>query len=425
MSLLPAPPPSSPAAALVAAGNFARNLTWPPRIRRQREFKDLTWDDGIAAASTTITLFNEVADLVPVAGEPLKMALGIIREVFAIVQQVKDNKSDCESFAVRVMETIHEFAIAAKAAGRPINPGSAAAPLLEPFIRCLTSFHNDIQAYAALSTVRRTLKRDEIKANLARYNDNLNYELIKLAAKGSIVQVIRSDFEVMQAQAPGACPSREPSRSPVIEVVDDGGLNVQNELQTVSRALCIEMARRGTTDQRGANDDTIKTPATRREQPFTSEETQQLRELEDQVKRMFLSGDGEVLGDILAESDADASEGDQGDKDPAQSAITLIEDLCKDTEDATTSKVLRQLLHLSESLRVLALLDESVMVLQVLTALCRRNVSRKGFATDRINLAAAITSLSVGLFLLGRQDEALACSEEATTLFKQMADRQP
>lgn len=96
--------------------------------------KKLTWDNGVAAAGTVITLFEAVSDLVPVAGQPLAMGLGVVKEIFAIVQQVKGNKEACEEFTTRVMQTLQEFAVAAKSAGRPILPGSSAAVLLEPFL---------------------------------------------------------------------------------------------------------------------------------------------------------------------------------------------------------------------------------------------------------------------------------------------------
>ncbi|KAK0517680.1 hypothetical protein OC842_008036, partial [Tilletia horrida] len=63
--------------------------------------RKLTWDNGVAAAGTVITLFEAVSDLVPVAGQPLAMGLGVVKEIFAIVQQVKGNKEACEEFTTR------------------------------------------------------------------------------------------------------------------------------------------------------------------------------------------------------------------------------------------------------------------------------------------------------------------------------------
>ncbi|KAK0562221.1 hypothetical protein OC844_002813 [Tilletia horrida] len=417
--------------------------------------KKLTWDNGIAAAGTVITLFEAVSDLVPVAG-PLAMGLGVVKEIFAIVQQVKDNKQACEAFTTRVMQTLQEFAVAAKSAGRPILPGSSAAVLLEPFLMLLKRFHEDIQAYAGLPALIRTFKKDEIAAKLASHTDELKYEVMLLAAKGSIVQVIRSDFDLAQ-QTQHARPPKpqqpagqlgpassedplpiieEPDEIPTSAATSNAALpfSIKDQVNSISTAVRTEIKRRNTLEQQQASADAgpdeqpvASTQQQHSGKPFTSEEMQQLRDLEDQMKRLFLRGEGEDLGGIFGEADASTVEGDQDGDDLAQSALHLLDGFNTDTDPSseTSSHTLRNLRILGRTLRQLGLLDESLVVLQLLTALCRRNVAQKGFAVDRANLSAALQSLCLALRLVGRYDEALACSEEAASTVKQMADRQP
>ncbi|KAK0518973.1 hypothetical protein OC835_007681 [Tilletia horrida] len=418
--------------------------------------KKLTWDNGVAAAGTVITLFEAVSDLVPVAGQPLAMGLGVVKEIFAIVQQVKGNKEECEEFTTRVMQTLQEFAVAAESAGRPILPGSSAAVLLEPFLMLLKRFHEDIQAYAGLPALRRFLKKDEIAAKLASHTDKLMYEVTLLAAKGSIVQVIRSDFDLAQqtqhARPPepqqlagqlGPASSEDPL--PIIEEPDEIPtsaatsnaplpFSVKDQVNSISTALRTEIKRRNTLEQQqvsaDAGPDEQPVASTQQQhsgKPFTSEEMQQLRDLEDQMKRLFLRGESEDLGGIFGEADASTVEGDQDGDDLAQSALHLLDGFNTDTDPSseTSSHTLRNLRILGDTLRQLGLLDKSLLVLQLLTALCRRNVAQKGFAVDRANLSAALQGLSLALRLVGRYDEALACSEEAASTVKQMADREP
>ncbi|KAK0533678.1 hypothetical protein OC835_002933 [Tilletia horrida] len=414
--------------------------------------KKLTWDDGVAAADTVVSLFSELSDLVPLAGPFLAMGLGVIKEIFAIVQDVRNNKSACEAFATKVMETFHEFAIAAKSAGRPILPGSSAAVLLEPFVSRLKAFLTEIQNYAGLSLWRRTLKRDEIKETLASHNHELEFSILKLTSQATLVQLIRSDYESdMSASTSPSQPSSGrrnkidlPSTLQALNVADPEVapvpgqsssatpiLDIKDQLHSVSIALRTEIKRRNTVDEgkAGANAEGQQPSNASEASPaghlFTSDEMLQLRRLQDQMKHMFLRGDGEDLEGIFVEDDSAFITTGTGDADPIQSALAHLDDLCSDTVSTTSSKTLRKMLDLSKDFRNIGLLDESLAVAQLLTALCRRNVVQKGYAVDKSNLGAALMALSLCLRLVGRHDEALASSEEAADMFKQMAAREP
>ncbi|CAD6886987.1 unnamed protein product, partial [Tilletia laevis] len=174
-------------------------------------------------------------------------------------------------------------------------------------------------------------------------------------------------------------------------------------------------------DSQGTGSDQL---TTRPQQPFTSEEQQQLRVLREAMQRLFLPGDSEDLEGTFHNDGADADPIANSD-DPAQSALNLLDKLCDEPDPSDSEQTLRRLRELSDNLEDLGLLDEDVMVLQLLTALCRRKVTSNGYALDRVNLASALRYLSSSFYSVGRWDEALATSEEAISIIKPMADREP
>ncbi|KAK0534984.1 hypothetical protein OC842_002461 [Tilletia horrida] len=364
--------------------------------------KTLTWDNGIAAADTLVTLFTELAYLAPFAGPFLAMGLGVVKEIFAIVQDVSDSRDACELFATRVMHILSQFARAAQSAQRPILPGTAAAVLLEPFVGRLKSFHDDLQAYAALSTWRRSLKRKEIRDALATHNRDLDLAIASLTAQGTFIQLIRSDYQLAQP------------------------VSIHDELRKISAALEQQNS--------PARPPVSTTPL----QPTASvyppqnygtdnAQWEQMQDLQFQLSRIVLrDSQADDLAALLDQSDLSSIQDDRVEPDQAHSALAYLNALCDEKTEVGTAQTsgasLAHMLHLSDSLHDLGRLEDSLLVLQSLTAQCRRNTAMQpahSAAIDRTNLGAALIKLSNALRLLDRHEEALASADEATTIFKQ------
>ncbi|CAD6910801.1 unnamed protein product [Tilletia controversa] len=403
----------------------------------------LTVADGMAAFGTAVTIFNELSDLTGVAGPFLKMGLGVVQEIISIVEQVKENKQACANFVVTALTLYHRFARAAELSGCPIWSGTSSAILIEPVLQQIQTAKSHIRAYAQLPRWKRFLKRDEIEKLVKAYTEDLDRGLATFTAEMILVQRIRADHAAVRLSAsansttapipiitvveePDTIQGPSPAQSP--DLLDS---SLQQGLQQVSTAVTSEIKRKATledtqtaevdADAQGTGSDQ---PKAHPQQPFTADEQQQMRELRETMQRLFLAGDSEDLEGIFHNNGADGDPiAEQG--DPAQSALNLLDKLCSENDPSYSKQTLQHLRELSDNLGKLGLLDQAVMVLQLLTALCRRKVTSNGYVLDRVNLASALRYLSSSFLSVGRWDEALATSEEVISIIKPMADREP
>ncbi|KAK0543979.1 hypothetical protein OC845_005844 [Tilletia horrida] len=442
-------------------------------------------DDALPAAQTAITLFNELADWTAVAGPFLKMGLGVISEIIKIAQEMQDNHDACIEFSKKVMHIFRGFALAAKVAGHPILTGTAEAVLLEDTLQYvfseqrgqfssyphLRAFHAQVQVYQKLSGFHNFLKRTEIKTRLQGLNEEMKQVILILIAQNTIVLNIRSDFDLelqkiaqtafeqrlasssgsamAGPQASTSSPALQPTS--VQAVAEEGAATntivaqssqistatssellsiAQPGLDRVGAAVRTEIKRRSTLDGTGAdvgsNQQTEATPAVRSVYPMTSEESAQLKQMQDQMRRLFSrGGDGADLTGIFDDDEEKTATGsDESKDDPGQAAVELLEVLCS-TAASSGKETVSQLKRLCTALRDLGLFEEAVEVATLLTALCRRKVSDSGYPRDRANLGSALLNLSASFFLVGRWDEADATASEALGFFQKMARLEP
>ncbi|KAK0545364.1 hypothetical protein OC846_005710 [Tilletia horrida] len=428
-------------------------------------------DDALPAAQTAITLFNELADWTAVAGPFLKMGLGVISEIIKIAQEMQDNHDACIEFSKKVMHIFRGFALAAKVAGHPILTGTAEAVLLEDTLQHLRAFHAQVQVYQKLSGFHNFLKRTEIKTRLQGLNEEMKQVILILIAQNTIVLNIRSDFDLelqkiaqtafeqrlasssgsamAGPQASTSSPALQPTS--VQAVAEEGAATntivaqssqistatssellsiAQPGLDRVGAAVRTEIKRRSTLDGTGAdvgsNQQTEATPAVRSVYPMTSEESAQLKQMQDQMRRLFSrGGDGADLTGIFDDDEEKTATGsDESKDDPGQAAVELLEVLCS-TAASSGKETVSQLKRLCTALRDLGLFEEAVEVATLLTALCRRKVSDSGYPRDRANLGSALLNLSASFFLVGRWDEADATASEALGFFQKMARLEP
>ncbi|KAE8211221.1 hypothetical protein CF327_g5020, partial [Tilletia walkeri] len=169
---------------------------------RSRKVSKLSVSDGMANFGTAISIFNELSDFTGVAGPFLKMGLGVVQEIISIFEEVKENGEACAKFIETALGIYQLFAADAKREGLAIQPGSAAAVLIEPVISKLLKFGSEIYQYAQLSAWRRTLKRAFIKNLVEEHTADLDRSLSMFTARSSFTLVMRSDHALPHAFNP-------------------------------------------------------------------------------------------------------------------------------------------------------------------------------------------------------------------------------
>ncbi|KAK0544555.1 hypothetical protein OC846_005303 [Tilletia horrida] len=434
-------------------------------VASQSENNQLKLSDLAGLPQDLVNIFNELATWTAVAGPFLKIGLGVVAEILKIAQEVRTNKDACEDFSKKVMGIFWEFAFAAKASGCPIMTGTASALILERAIQQLRAFRAQIEVYACWGTVKRTLKRGEIKTRLDDLNKEMDALVVRVGTQNTIVLALRSDYEKVRAGASAQAKNDSPCHPDVFTqpgkasatqqmmcadaatditaatvTIADGPTQIENSvhsnllsaaqpgLKQVSAAVQLEIKRRNTVDGASADANTIQQPRVAAPlQPvylMTPEESAQLKQMHDQVRRLYSpGGDGADLTGIF-DNEEMAKGGDNSRYDPGQAALQLLDALCTAATSSGKDTV-SQLKWLFVALGDLGLFEEAVEVATLLAALCRRKWSDVGYPRDRVNLAFVLLNLSFAFFRVGRWDEADSSSSEALAIFKDMAHREP
>ncbi|KAE8209773.1 hypothetical protein CF327_g6273, partial [Tilletia walkeri] len=218
---------------------------------RSRKISKLTVSDGMANFGTAISIFNELSDFTGVAGPFLKMGLGVVQEIISIFEEVKENGEACAKFIETALGIYQLFAEDARREGLAIQPGTAAAVLIEPVINKLLKFGSEVDQYAQLSAWRRTFKRSFIKSLVEQHSADLDRSLSLFSARSNFTLVIRSDRALShtsstasilavvnkpgQIEPPQGAPSQQPSQDQLL------GASMHQGLQNISTALKTEI----------------------------------------------------------------------------------------------------------------------------------------------------------------------------------------
>ncbi|KAE8263193.1 hypothetical protein A4X09_0g7291 [Tilletia walkeri] len=358
----------------------------------------ISWNDDIAATDTVKTLFNQLAGLASVAGPYLQTSLGLVQEIFAIVQDLKD-KDNWDAYielARKAMLALQDLAVSEKERGRLIFPGTDAAVLAEGINKGLKNLQDQLQEYAQLSQPKRYLKHSDHKKSVIKLATEINSVISHFNLKG--------DLEKLSQMALSA-------------------ENVREKLQQVSPSIRAEVKRRSTIDESQVD----HRPASSHQQySITADEASALSELQRLMKRMYFRGEGEDLAGVFDEDSNEPPNSEQDSIDDAQTALKLLDELCKVDDSFDNKKALGQIRDLSYFLDRLGLYEESLSVVRLFAALCRRKANdQEASALDLSNQAFALMCLSGSLHRVGHFKEALASSEEATAMFQKMAYREP
>lgn len=81
-------------------------------------------DKALTTSTLIVTLFQDVADLVPNAG-PLSQILGVTKDVMAMVTQMRDNKSDCDYLIERILRILWKIAMEVSTLNIPLERDGA------------------------------------------------------------------------------------------------------------------------------------------------------------------------------------------------------------------------------------------------------------------------------------------------------------
>ncbi|KAK0545569.1 hypothetical protein OC845_005036 [Tilletia horrida] len=427
----------------------------------QADSDQLQFSDLAGIPQDLVAIFNELATWTAIAGPFLKIGLGVIAEILKIAQEVRTNKDACEDFSKKVMGIFWEFAFAAKASGCPILTGTASALILERAIQQLRAFRAQIEVYASWGTVKRTLKRGEIKAKLDDLNKEMDALVVRVGTQNAIVLTLRSDYDRVGAPASGQteaaltsssgmsthAPNASAIPQMVLTQITTGFAIIGNRpthnndsassdllttarpgLERLSAAVKTELNRRSFLHATSADDHSAQqTEAVSPARPvysMTSSESAQLKLMQDRMRQLYSrGGDGADLIGVF-DNRRTAEGGANPASDPGQIALELL-DVLGSASTSSGKDTVNELERLLWALGDLGLFEEAVEVATLLTALCRRKWSESGYPRDRANLASVLLDLASSFSQVGRYDEADASSSEALTIFRDMARREP
>ncbi|KAE8263118.1 hypothetical protein A4X09_0g7313 [Tilletia walkeri] len=362
----------------------------------------ISWNNDITATDPVKTLFSQMAGLTPVAGTYLQTSLGLVQEIFALVQEVKDkdNWDEYICIARKAMQALHDIAVSEKEQGHPIGPGTDAAVLAEGINKGLKNLQDQLQEYTQLLLLMRLIERNQHKKNVTKVSREIDSALSKFEFKGDVEKHL-----LHNRATSGSTVAGDLSRPDALSAT-----NVREDLQKVSSSI-----------SQGSQ------PATSRQQcPLTANEAKVFIELNRQMRRKYSRGESEDLTGVYDNNSNEMLDSKDDSSDDAQAALNLLNELCKPQGSFDDKKALGQMRDLGFLLDQLGHYDESLMVHQLLAALCRRKAGNQdASAVDVANKALANMWLSYSLYRVGRWDEALASSEVATTMFREMAHREP
>ncbi|KAK0543337.1 hypothetical protein OC844_007623 [Tilletia horrida] len=149
---------------------------------------------------------------------------------------------------------------------------------------------------------------------------------------------------------------------------------------------------------------------------FTQQEQADLIDLAGRLQRGMLHGHILAPAGFFADQDGPAAA-----RVRAQDAIMLLGRLRKHDESSFQRHGIQQITKLGLRLQQLDLLEERVMLLQILIALCERKTAQEPTIFYRSYAAKSWLSLSEALFHVGRWEEALSCAERSRQLLTELA----
>jgi hypothetical protein len=101
-----------------------------PRPSGYTDYTNVNIADQILTGSLTIiTLFKQVANLIPHAG-PLSQVLGATKELIGVINEMGDNKDDCEHLVERVLLFIKSLVEELSQMNVPLQDGTPTAARL-------------------------------------------------------------------------------------------------------------------------------------------------------------------------------------------------------------------------------------------------------------------------------------------------------
>ncbi|KAG6852022.1 hypothetical protein C0991_004040 [Blastosporella zonata] len=130
-------------------------------------------DHALGAALTITTLLKEVSSLIPSAG-PLANVLGVAKELINIVNQMSDNKDQCDFLVERILRFLSSLANECAGLEEPIRSGTPTAHRLNKLISAIEEIKKDAEVWKNTSRLDRFWSRDKIKAAIVKHEKNLS-----------------------------------------------------------------------------------------------------------------------------------------------------------------------------------------------------------------------------------------------------------
>ncbi|KAK0531639.1 hypothetical protein OC842_003558 [Tilletia horrida] len=437
------------------------------------------WDERLDTAQTVVSAFKALSAAVPGAGPYLSAALGAVKDVLGIAQKVLRNRDACDQLIERILLFIQTFALAEQEAGCPILPTTSTALILEPVLGQLHLLASEMKAHSESPTWREAKEHDKISRTIAHRNQQVSDLIARALIMMVLPHAIRAEccqaqalhslyaenarprahgspsfrIEVVPGQVPTArieaASNQTASVPPSEEQISYAGhasprrtqrdqqqshvqydeqdhepsrdsfsfVALQRYLEVLEAPLETEREHAATHHQSSRHHLRSSRRAPRsKPYLFTQQEQADLIDLDGRLQRGMLHGHILAPAGFFADQDGPAAA-----RVRAQDAIMLLGRLRKHDESSFQRHGIQQITKLGLRLQQLDLLEERVMLLQILIALCERKTAQEPNIFYRSYAAKSWLSLSEALFHVGRWEEALSCAERSRELLTKLA----
>ncbi|KIJ23083.1 hypothetical protein M422DRAFT_39808 [Sphaerobolus stellatus SS14] len=129
-------------------------------------------DNVLAGASTVATLLKEVSELIPFAS-PLSSALGVTKELIAIINQMRDNDEGCSFLAIRILRILKTLGEEQGRLNELMRDGTPRRVRLSELETNIEAIKHDAEQWKKLSPFERFWARDKIKGAIDKHKNNL------------------------------------------------------------------------------------------------------------------------------------------------------------------------------------------------------------------------------------------------------------
>ncbi|KAL9935619.1 hypothetical protein V8E36_005196 [Tilletia maclaganii] len=334
-------------------------------------------------------------------------AIGAVSAILAARHQELENKLACESILRRILDPVKAFAMVPQAIGAEYKSGTPTAILMEPLIDQLCALRDDVLERSVRSSHSRVFGRDSLKAKLARREQEVDYAIEDYQGRLEVMLKIEADEwtadlgQDITPSDPAATPDETSADSSASSVITSERAN-----DSVAIALMKHCF------------DSIAT---------SIEEGSDLHDSIEMESSELIASIRALTGSTAKSSHRPNATRTANPTGAAEEkALDILRHLSRLDQVVIREWDLSQLKYLGSILVRLHLPAESVFVHQIAVTVHRRRASlSRATVGDKVDLGTSLLSLRGSLVLVGRFEEASACSNEAREIFQELSEDDP